>query len=325
MRILITGATGLLGSAVARLAREAGHEVDGISHKTDLTRVEGVHALVSDNFVYDTVIHCAAKVAGVKTAKADPAAFVTENLVMSARLFEACAKAKPQPLLMFVSSSTVYPSSIPVGAGGNTGSLKIAVEGWPLDPHPIYQGVGGVKVYLESLLDFYEAKYNLRSCIVRPTAIYGPGDRSDHVIPDLIRRALGGEMPLKVWGDPTTIRDFVYVDDAARGVLRATLQPGCIVNLGSGTKTTIQELADTVIRAVYTDPYKLVELEDRYSGSLIRFDATQPNAIPVRQVSIERAEKILGWRPSVSLADGIKQTVAWFRQKALRAVDPNTH
>ena len=264
MRILCTGATGLLGSAVACLAEEHGHEVVR-AHSNGITGVtsHGDLCVDADNIVRcaknpDVVIHCAAKVAGVKTAAADPAAFVTDNLVGGARLSEACAKAKPQPLLVFVSSSTVYP--IRVGPTWDTRVTPpidisdIATESWPLAPHPIYQGVGGVKVYLEQLLDFYEAKYGLKSCVVRPTAMYGPGDRSDHVIPDLIRRALGGEMPLKVWGDLTTIRDFVYVDDVARGVLKATLQPGCIVNLGSGTKTTILELADTVIAAVHRMP-----------------------------------------------------------------------
>lgn len=320
MKVMVTGASGLLGSAVVRACEAERFDVVG-SSRAGILGATGhgdlCDALIAANHIAiakpDVVVHCAAKVAGVAEARKDPAAFVTDNLVMSARLFEACAKAKGangrSPLLVFVSSSTVYPERF------TATDLRdyMAHEGWPLAPHALYQGVGGVKVYLESLLDFYAEKYGLRSCVVRPTAIYGPGDRSSHVIPDLLRRAEAGEDPLTVWGSPDTVRDFVYVDDVARGILATIEQPGCIVNLGSGVGTTVRELAETVLATVRGVEW-LAGREDRSTAPLLLFDQSKPQAIPVRRVSIEHAKKILGWEPRVSLAEGLRETLIWMRR-----------
>ena len=314
MRVLVTGSSGLVGSAVVRHLRDVGLEVVGASSSGikgstshgDL-RLPGTAAWLLDLVKPDAVVHCAAKVGGVAANKADPAAFVTDNLVMSAQLFEAVAKATPQPMLVFVSSSTVYPAKV--------GLDDVADETWPLSPEPAYQGVGGVKVYLERLLSFYGAAFGLRFCSVRPTAIIGESDKSDHVVPDLIRRALTGALPLTVWGSSSTVRDFVYADDVARGILAVIEQRKFEVgpfNLGSGTSTTIGNIADAIMLTVH-GPHRLVELEDRSSAPLIVFDETKPQAIPIRQVSIEKAKTLLGWTPRVSPTEAISRIVKKWR------------
>lgn len=299
VKYLITGARGLLGSA---FERKLSGDCVGVKH-LDLTWADNCEKVLSANRPA-VVIHCAAKIGGIAEQQADPSMPVTLNLVLTAKLFEACAKADPQPKVLFVSSSTVYPAC-----------------DWPVDesvlpdPAPCYQGVGGVKAYLESLARFYFDKFNLDVRIIRPTAIYGPGDRSSHVIPDLLRRAMVKEDPLVVWGDPGTVRDFVYVDDVVEAGLAALErgQPRRPYNVGSGAPITIAGLANAVIVAVRGLDWVVGREES--SAPLLAFDATKPQAVSVRQVNVNRSKVELGWMAKTSLSEGLRQTVAWMRHQ----------
>lgn len=319
-RIVVLGAEGFLGSAFAR--ELAGHpEVDGLywtrAHG-DLTRRENMAAAL---FQQDYAILCAAKIGGIAEQRADPSMPVTENLVLGARFLEACAKAKVKRALL-VSSSTVYPAwDEPMEEeftrhGGIPGRDNVYED---LAPASVYEGVGGVKLYLESLAEFYHHAFGLHTCVIRPTAVYGPGDRSTHVIPDLIRRSQT-ERPLRIWGKPDTIRDFVYVDDVVRaGIMAlASAPPIDPVNVGSGQATTIGELAREVLLAVHGPDWFAAE-EDKSSTGPIVFDETKPQAIPVRRVDISKAERVLGWKPEVGLVEGLRRTVEWMREQTGQA------
>lgn len=302
---LVFGSTGLLGSAfLRRLSCVGWSSADG-----DLRHRAVVEAAFARHHPR-TVILCAAVVDGVGAQSKDPMRFVTDNLVMGTYLLEQAALRAESTRVLFVSSSTVYPESL-------TGAA--ADESWPLAPHPHYQGVGGVKVYLEGLCDFYHRKYGLDVRIIRPTAIYGPGDRSSHVIPDLLRRAEAGEDPLTVWGRPDTVRDFVFVDDVVDAGL-AVLEHGAageVYNVGSGVPTTIAELAEAVL--VATRGLDWVVSREERAAPLTVYDVSKPIAIARREVSIERAARRLGWAPKVPLAEGLKRTVAWMRRAKMEA------
>ena len=310
MKILVTGSTGLIGSAVVRRLDQI-HDVyanrAGDGTRLDLREPDTTLRLVLQ-LEPDVVVHCAACIGGIAAQKADPSMPVLDNLVMGAWVIDACAKV--QSKLVFLSSSTVYPMTL--------GLECAAEESWPRRPDPQYRGVGGMKIYLEELIDFYRETFGLRAVILRPTAVYGPGDRgfsgNGHVIPDLLRRADAGELPLMVWGDGKTVRDFVYVDDVADAVAAVINREawGGVFNVGSGEQTTIAKLADEVLLAVH-GAHKIVELEDRSSGGLLRFDATQPVAIPWRAVSIVHIRDVLGWAPTVTLHDGLRRTLSWWR------------
>lgn len=328
MKVLVTGGTGLVGSAVMRRLATAGVEAvaassSGIKNFTahgDL-RVPGIADQLLTITKPDAVVHCAARLGGVAWQRANPAGPITDSLVMAVNVFEAAARARAY--LVFLSSSVVYP--VP-------SNVYPASEGWEPSPEPQYRGVGGMKVYLESLLAYYVVAFpGFHYTILRPTAVYGPGDRgfaddSGHVVPDLLRRADCGEVPLVVWGRPNIVRDFVYVDDVADAVyaallLRKRVAEG-IFNVGSGQKTTIGELAEKVMLAVH-GMHRLVEMEDRYATGAVLFDASRPtSSLLYRQVSIERARAALDWFPAMSLDEGLKKTLAWWRaEKKAKALE----
>lgn len=298
MKIFVAGSTGLIGSAFLRLVpgADGGDQQQGNRLRWDFRRREDCEAIfcLGD---WDAVVHCAARIGGIAEQRADPAMPVTDNLVMTARLLEVAAKAKRQPKFLLLSSSTVYP-----GYGHPVDEVT------PLLPDSLYQGVGGMKVYCEQLARFYYDKFGLEVYILRLSAVYGPGDRSRHVIPDLVRRALrlGDGEVLRVWGSPGTVRDLVYVDDVVRAsVLALTRAKPCDpINVGSGVGVTMQQLADVVWGEVKGRPAK--------EGGIV-FGTDGPEAIPYRVLVTDKARGLLGWHPEVGLAEGISKVAAWER------------
>lgn len=309
-KVVVTGASGLLGTHLVEMLLEVGAHVWAITHKRPTVLAEHPNLIVLRGMdlrkqaVCDLVMKemeyaflCAAVLVGSKVAVEDPAQLVTENLVMSARCLESAARAKVSRLLL-VSSTTVYPDLADVRE----------FEGHHGYPHPTYQGVGMMKRYIERLAEFYSDNYGLNLAIVRPVPFYGRHDNFNpetcHVIPALIKKAVEQQNPYEVWGSGWEERDFLHVKDVARGCMLA-IEKGIDVgpiNLASGTTIKINALADEIL-----------SLADYHAEMIMNTD--RPTTIRSRTVSNEKAIDVLGFRPSISLTDGLKDTIEWYRSQ----------
>ena len=310
-RILVAGGTGFIGAnLVARLAAEgcrvraSRHErsaipglppVDYVS--ADFTRVDDCRRAVDG---MDVVFMCAANTSGAAAIAASPLAHVTPNVVMNAQLMEAAYHAGVKKLV-FISSSVAYqPSDRPVRED----------EMFDGDPEAVYFGAGWMKRFGEVLCRLYGQKLDDRmsTIAVRPSNCYGPYDKFDfarsHVTAALIRRVVERQTPLVVWGTGNDVRDLIYIDDFINGLLRATTREEGFfaVNLASGVGVSVRQILDIILRI------------DGWNDPEIRFDSTKPTTGARRLVDITRARELLGFTAVTSLEDGLKRTIAWYRE-----------
>ncbi|MBI5368617.1 MAG: NAD-dependent epimerase/dehydratase family protein [Planctomycetes bacterium] len=304
---VITGGTGFIGRHLTELLSARGDAVRIVSRNTgvrpapagveelraDLSRPEECRRACAGAH---TVIHAAGLVGAAGVGPLATMQNLTTNLVLTAQMLQAAWEAGAKRFLLF-GSSTAYPAADhPV----------TEEELWAGPPHPAYFGYGWMRRYLERLGEFVASKSDLRVVVVRPSAVYGPGDRFDaasgHVIPSLIRRAVERENPFVVWGDGSEVRDFLHVRDFARGCVLALdrLSGGGAINIAAGRGVTIRELVALVLRAA------------GHAGAQVVFDPTKPTAIPRRTVDIGKAERLLGFRPEIGLEEGLRETVAWY-------------
>jgi GDP-L-fucose synthase len=259
----------------------------------DLTRQEDCIAAVED---VDYIFHAAGAVAAAGVMASNPMSTITMNLILTAQMLQAAWTASVERFLIF-SSSTGYPAAdYPIKEE----------EMWVGPTYPFYFGYGWMRRYFERLGEFVASKSKVKVAIVRPTAVYGRWDNFDletsHVIPALIRKAVEKADPYEVWGNGEEVRDFLHVSDLARGCLLmlekcAKCDP---INIGYGKAMTIKEIVHTILKTV------------GYSHARILFNTSKPSAIPFRMVDISKARRVLGFEPTVSLEDGIKDTVDWY-------------
>lgn len=307
-RVVVAGASGLLGVHFVEALLAQGAQVRAVVHRRPLPSFPGPVEVVTGDLTraddctraaagMDIAVLAAAVVVGAKAQLKNPALPVTENLIIGARFLETAAGAGIDRLLL-LSSTTTYPAV----------DYPVREEEWDRPPADVYQGVAHMKRYLETLARFYYDKFGLKVAILRPVPCYGPWDNFDpessHVIPGLIRKAVGGMRPFEVWGTGKEVRDFVHGADVARaGLLALEKHAVCdAFNVGSGRPVTIGELATIILG-----------LTGR-SGEEPVFDATQPSTIPVRVVDTAKIERVLGFCPRVTLEDGLAATIDWFRR-----------
>ena len=307
-RVLVTGASGLIGSHAIEALASRGARAVGIVHTTppvvvdprieyrtaDLTQREGCEAAVAG---CELVVHAAASTSGAMVMRDNPIAHVTPNLLINAQLLEACARAGVKRFL-FVSTTTVYP---------DVDHPLREDEGFVGEPHPTYFGVGWMKRYTEKLTEFYAQRFGLEFAILRPTNVYGPRDKFDfttsHVLPALIRRAVDGADPFEVWGDGSAVRDFLYVSDMTDALLAALehAADGAPLNVGSGAPGTIREAVELILRLAGRE------------GARVVYDPSKPTSIPKRTVDLTQVRTRLGYEAKVSLEEGLTKTIAWYR------------
>ena len=309
-RIVVTGGAGFLGRAVMRVLRERGVPEDRIvvprRRDYDLTIEADVERLY-DTARPDVVIHLAAEVGGIGANMAHPGRFFYANMAMGLHLVE---QARRRSLRKFVHTGTVcaYPKHCPVPF-----REEDIWNGYPEETNAPY-GVAKKAIFV--MLDGYRSEYGLASAVVVPVNLYGPGDNfnpaSSHVIPALIRKCeearLASAPEVVCWGTGAATREFLYVDDAAEGIVRAAevMDEPVPINLGGGIEIAIRDLVEMI--AVACD----------YSGR-IAWDTSKPDGQPRRGLDISRAKSLLGWSPTQDFETGLKTTVEWWRAHAAMA------
>lgn len=300
-KVLVTGGTGFLGSVVARRLRSMGVDVRAVGSKhADLSHPRSTEELFATTRP-QTVIHCAALCGGIGYNRREPYTLGAINTLMACNVVQACIEYRCR--LIALGSVCAYPCHCP------TPFRELDLwNGYPESTNAAY---GNAKRTLIDLALAADWQHGLKSAVVIPTNLYGPGDdfgeETSHVIPALICRTLNASFtggPLRVWGSGRATRDFLHVEDAARGVVLAAeaLADGealPVMNLGSGEEVSIAALAGKIAAMC------------GYDGP-VEFDATQPDGQPRRVLDSTLAKQFLRWEPTWSLDEGLADTAQWY-------------
>jgi GDP-L-fucose synthase len=308
-RIVLTGGTGFLGRFVQAELLRAGaarERLLGLLHRDfDLTQAADVQRMYAE--MRPTVlIHLAAEVGGIGANRERPGRFFYANMAMGLHLIE---HARLAGVKKFVQVGTVcsYPKFTPVPF-----REEDLWNGYPEETNAPY---GIAKKALLVMLQAYREQYGLNGIYLVPVNLYGPGDNFDpatsHVIPALIRKFVEGkergDRQVVVWGTGSASREFLYVEDCARGIVSATqdydgAEP---VNLGSGKEIAIRDLAEKIKKLV------------GYEGEIV-WDRTKPDGQGRRCLDTSRAARCFGFHAGVELDDGLRRTLDWYLQKVAR-------
>jgi len=302
-RVCVTGGAGFLGSFVTEKLRQRGAKDIFIPHieDYDLTQSENIERLLEDAQP-DIIIHLAALAGGIGANRARPAEFFYKNLMMGAPLMH---KAWEFGISKFVALGTIcaYPKFTPVPFKEE--NLWI---GYPEETNAPY---GLAKKMLLVQAQAYREQYGFNAIYLLPVNLYGPRDNFDletsHVIPALIRKCMEaqdrGDKQVVLWGDGSPTREFLYVEDAAEGILLAAeryngSEP---VNLGSGMEISIRDLALLIAR--------LTGFEGEFT-----WDTSKPNGQPRRGLDVQRAQDYIGFKAQTPFDEGLRHTIAWYRE-----------
>jgi GDP-L-fucose synthase len=310
VRVLITGGGGFLGSHLVERVRGEGIDPFVARRRDyDLTRAGDVERLF-ETAKPELVIHLAAEVGGIGANRENPGRFWYANLMMGANVLEQSRVSKVGKLVL-LGTICSYPKFAPVPFREDD-----LWNGYPEETNAPY---GVAKKALLVGAQGYREQYALDSVYLLPVNLYGPGDnfdlRTSHVIPALIRKMVEAqerrENEIVLWGDGSSTREFLFVEDAAEGIwLAAQRYDGSEpVNLGTGSEISIRELAELTAELTGFD------------GEIV-WDTTKPNGQPRRQLDVSRAEELFGFRAHTQLRDGLERTVSWYRRSAAPASAP---
>jgi GDP-L-fucose synthase len=306
-RVLVTGGNGFLGRAVVQRLRARGASDIFVprSHDYDLRTSDGIQRVLADGRP-DLAIHLAAVVGGIGANRENPGRFFYENAVMGIQLIE---QARVAGIAKFVSIGTVcsYPKFTPVPFHED--------ELWNGYPEETNAPYGLAKKMLLVQSQAYREQYGMNAIYLIPVNLYGPGDnfdpRSSHVIPALIKKCVDaretGAAEIEVWGTGSASREFLFVDDAAEGIVLAAeryngAEP---INLGVGREISIRELVELIAGLT------------RFEGR-IHWDESKPDGQPRRALDTSRAREEFGFVAHTNFEDGIRATIGWYEENASR-------
>lgn len=301
--IAVTGGQGFLGRRVVALLHSRGYEKTFVVRHSeyDLVDRDAVESLYRD-VRPEIVIHLAAVVGGIGANRESPGRFFYENLMMGAQLMEG---ARLHGVEKFVQVGTIcsFPKFTPVPF-----KEENLWNGYPEETNAPY-GVAKKALLVQG--QAYRDQYGLNAIYLMPVNLYGSGDnfspRSSHVIPALIKKFTEavecGARSVVVWGTGQATREFLYVDDAAEGVVLAAerYDGRDPVNLGTGTEISIRQLA------------QLIAVETGFDGEIV-WDNSKPDGQPRRAVDTSRAEEMFGFRARTQFAEGLQRTIRWYRE-----------
>ena len=300
-RVVVTGGAGFLGSFIVEKLKQRGCKNVFVprSAEFDLRERDDIVRLY-EQVKPHIVLHLAALVGGIGANQANPGRFFYDNAIMGIQLMEYARLARVEK---FIALGTIcaYPKFLPVPFKEDD-----LWNGYPEETNAPY---GLAKKMLLVQAQSYRQQYGFNAIYLLPVNLYGPRDNFDlqtsHVIPALIRKFAeanaSGAKEVLLWGDGSATREFLYVEDAAEGVLLASERyDGPLpVNLGTGEEVSIKTLAE------------IIAAEVNYTGRFV-WDTTKPNGQPRRCLNVSRARELFGFEAGHRLRDGIPKTVAWF-------------
>ncbi len=313
-RVIVTGGAGFLGSFVTEKLKErqAAEVIIPTIEEYDFSQIEDVRRFFDNLYpggrssapqLETIIIHLAALAGGIGANRARPADFFYLNLMMGVQLMHEAWKHGVEK---FVAIGTIcaYPKFTPLPF-----KEENLWNGYPEETNAPY---GLAKKMLLVQAQAYREQYGYNAIYLLPVNLYGPRDNfnleTSHVIPAMIRKCIEaqerGDPQVVLWGDGSPTREFLYVEDAAEGILLAAEryngpEP---VNLGSGNEISIMNLAKTIVRLT------------GYQGELV-WDTSKPNGQPRRALDVSRAEQYFGFRAQVPFEEGLRRTVEWYREK----------
>jgi GDP-L-fucose synthase len=301
-RVLVTGGAGFLGRSVVGALRARGAKDIIVPRRRDydLTHESDVVRLYREARP-DVVIHLAAEVGGIGANQANPGRYFFANMAMALHLIE---QGRLAGIRKFVQAGTIcaYPKLTPVPFREDS-----LWDGYPEETNAPY---GVAKKAAQVMLDGYRRQYGLASAYLLPVNLFGPWDNFDlgtsHVIPALVRKCVeaveAGDAHITCWGTGSASREFLFVDDCAEGIVRATesLEEPVPINLGTGLEISIRDLVATVARLT------------GFQGE-IRWDPSKPDGQPRRCLDTGRARALLNWESRTPLEEGLARTLLWYR------------
>jgi GDP-L-fucose synthase len=305
MTVIVAGATGLAGSAIVKAFKSSGREVIGINRSV----VDLMDTLATEAFIGRSkpslIIDAAAMVGGIGANNAYPVEFLSDNLTIQGNLMHAAHKAGVKNFV-FLGSSCIYPRECAQPIKEEylmTGPLEATNSAYAVAK------IAGIE-----MVNSYRKEYGTKWISLMPTNLYGPKDNYDlansHVLPAFIRRFVeaeeSGASTVTLWGTGAPLREFLHVDDLASAVVLASekYDSSMHLNVGSGEDLPIRELAEKVARAA------------GFAGE-IEWDASKPDGTPRKVLDVSRI-KALGWKPTITLDEGIASTIAWYKEANAR-------